>query len=205
MLSRFRSTYPLDVPVDKQQIRRSMRAVARPSSSESAAVRQSLASWLLSRSGAAVLTYLPLRGEVDLRPLHDDRRWQWFVTRTPVRGWLTVHRLDGAGLERHRFGFDQPVAGSQEAPLSEIEVALVPGVAFSSSGVRLGHGLGYYDELLGRCNPMPEVVGVMVERFVRNDLPVDDHDAHVRWLATERGVRRVDSGVEATGDQPSVG
>ena len=68
-------------------------------------------------------------------------------------------------------------------------MVLVPGVAFSSSGTRLGHGSGYYDEFLSRCPGGVARVGVTPEALVVEALPFDDHDVAMTHLATESGVR----------------
>lgn len=132
---------------------------------------------------AVVLSYaaMPTELEVVLSP----RRRTLLLTRTPEEGGLTIHRAGGP-MERHRFGFSQPVA---TAPTwdGEIDAVLVPGLAFSPSGGRLGKGAGYYDRLLGSL-PATVRVGVTADSLVVDGLPADPHDVAMTHLATERGV-----------------
>ncbi|MEX2419139.1 MAG: 5-formyltetrahydrofolate cyclo-ligase, partial [Acidimicrobiia bacterium] len=81
-----------------------------------------------------MLLYDPLPDEVDLRPLVGE--FEALVTRTPDDGVLTVHPFDSE-RETHRLGFSQPVAGSPEVGPADIDVVLLPGLAFDHSGVRL--------------------------------------------------------------------
>ena len=57
---------------------------------------------------------------------------------------------DLAQLTPGAFGILEPPAGSREVPVEEIEVLLVPGLAFDATGRRLGYGGGYYDEVAAR-------------------------------------------------------
>lgn len=137
--------------------------------------------------GGRVLTYRPIPGEVDLDALLGGP-WPCAVTRTHAGGLLTVHPAD-APVERHRFGFEQPVAGAPEVPPAEITVALVPGVAFDRHGTRLGHGAGHYDRLLPRLAPGIPLVGVTPRALlVAHRLPREPHDVAMTHLATEDGV-----------------
>lgn len=175
----------------KVELRRWGRDVAPPSPKEEELVVAGLAEWLRITPGTAVLTYLSLPGEIDVTPLVDlVPGREWYVTRTPPEGWLTVHRLDGS-RERHPFGFEQPAAGAPDVDPATLDVVLLPGLAFDRSGIRLGHGKGYYDELSSRLRPDAVMVGVAVERRIVEAIPAEPYDRPVRLLATESGVRPV--------------
>lgn len=160
-----------------------------PSIGESSAVVDALRVFLSERSNTAyVLTFRPMAGEIDLDPLLDEYRCA--VTRTWPHGRLTVHRAD-VEMERHRWGYQQPVANAPEFPLDEIGAVLVPGVLFDRSGGRLGHGAGYYDRLLPRLSADAILIGITTEGRLVDELPTDEHDVRMTHLATEQGVRPV--------------
>ena len=152
----------------------------------SGAVVDALTAWPALDAASTVLTYLPLPDEIDLTRLMDDRR-RWVTTRTPNRGGrLTVHELGGP-LELHRFGFPQPHRSAPELDPAAIDLALVPGLAFDLWGARLGRGAGYYDELLTRMSPRLTRVGVVPASLVVDELPTDEHDVPMSFLATDEG------------------
>ena len=134
-----------------------------------------------------VLTYRPMSGEVDLDPLLIG--FPCAVTRTWPEGRLTIHAAV-VPMERHRYGFVQPVAAAPELDAREIAVALVPGLAFDRHGTRLGHGAGHYDRLLPRLAGIP-LVGVTPAALVVDRLPRESHDVAMTHLATEAGVHAV--------------
>lgn len=133
-----------------------------------------------------VVTFSPLADEPDLSAFVRPRM---LLTRTPEDGWLTIHPADGP-LERHRWGFLQPREGAAEVDPDEVHVVLVPGVAFGEDGSRLGHGKGYYDELLARV-PLAVRIGVTWECRVRPAVPMGADDVWMHAVVTEERVRRI--------------
>lgn len=131
---------------------------------------------------APTLTFLPMRGEVDLTALHHRNL---FTTRTPKEGPLTVHHY-GAERELHPWGFEQPSSTAAEVSSSTLRVALVPGLVFGRDGSRIGHGKGYYDQLLSSC-PDVFAIGVTFDALLVDSLPTESHDVAMDGLVTESG------------------
>lgn len=144
--------------------------------------------WLEERPPSRVLVYLPMPGEVDVTGVV-DRHHHWYTSRTPGGGApLTVHPLD-APRERHRFGYEQPVADADRVAPSHLDIVLTPSLALARTGDRLGWGMGYYDGLFAAAGEVI-AVGVTVERLLVDDLPTESHDRRMDWLATDAGVYR---------------
>jgi 5-formyltetrahydrofolate cyclo-ligase len=152
-------------------------------------VRSYLEEWPPLQRATVALLYLPLGDEIDLVALQGTELGCRFVaTRTPDReGTLTVHELGGP-LEVHRLGFLQPHRAAPEVDVEDIDVLLLPGLAFDLWGTRLGRGAGYFDELLSRLPPRAVTVGVCPAALVVDRLPRDSHDQTVQFLATDEGV-----------------
>ncbi|MDP7066470.1 MAG: 5-formyltetrahydrofolate cyclo-ligase [Acidimicrobiales bacterium] len=149
-----------------------------------------LATFLEAKPGL-FLFYRPMPHELNLDDLAEMLGWQKFVTtRTPRSGSLTVHPA-ASPTERHKFGFQQPVQGSPLVELAEVAVALVPALAFDRNGTRLGHGAGYFDQLLPRLPGECLRIGVTEEAFIFDELPSEAHDISMTHLATESGVRAI--------------
>lgn len=135
-----------------------------------------------------VLTFSGMGDEPDLSGLLGVGA-TFALTRTPRRGPLTVHPF-GAPRELHPWGFSQPAEGAPTLDVDEITIVLVPAVALGRNGSRLGHGRGYYDELLPRM-PRATRIGVTWECRVTAALPEEPHDAQMHAIVTELGVRSV--------------
>ena len=87
-----------------------------------------------------------------------------------------------ADLERQHFGIYQPKAGHvKEVPLEDIDLIIVPGIAFDKKNVRLGRGHGYYDRFLCALPNKTRTVGLAFDFQVVEHLPQDSHDIPV-WM-----------------------
>jgi 5-formyltetrahydrofolate cyclo-ligase len=85
-----------------------------------------------------------------------------------------------ADLERQHFGIYQPKEGHvQEVPLEDIDLIVVPGIAFDKSNVRLGRGHGYYDRFLSSLSDKTKTIGLAFDFQVVECLPCDSHDIPV--------------------------
>lgn len=65
------------------------------------------------------------------------------------------------------------------------DLVIVPGVAFTERGDRLGRGGGWYDRLLPQLRDDCATVGVAFDIQVLPELPVEPHDRQVRVVVTE--------------------
>jgi 5-formyltetrahydrofolate cyclo-ligase len=83
-----------------------------------------------------------------------------------------------------RYGLLEPVDHLGLGAVATADVVLVPGLAVSSSGARLGQGGGCYDRALGRVPVGTPVVCLLYDEEALVDVPVDDHDRPVTALAT---------------------
>jgi 5-formyltetrahydrofolate cyclo-ligase len=137
-----------------------------------------------------VVLFSALPGEVSVAELAEGGRHRFAITRTPPRGWLTIHAWE-AERERHPYGFSQPVADAPEIPLREIVAVLVPALAFDREGYRLGRGAGYYDELFSRMPAHVRRIGVTPSTLIVDELPRDAHDIPMHVLATENGCSEI--------------
>ena len=89
-------------------------------------------------------------------------------------------------LVPHRYGMLEPGADCPPVERDAIDLVLVPGLAFDSSGGRLGRGGGYYDRFLAHYRGA--AVLVCRERLLRQEIPFGIHDYPVPWVVTEAGL-----------------
>ncbi len=154
------------------------------------AIRDVLLS-LLPDAGAVAAVW-PLPGEPDLRPLlhhlHATGRIV-LLPQTPPRGLPLAFHVwhPAAAMQAGRFGTFHP-----EGPGHRPDVVLVPLLAFDRSGVRLGHGGGYYDRTLAG---LPGVLAIGFARACQEveRLPAGAHDVRLRVVVTELGVQELGS------------
>lgn len=77
---------------------------------------------------------------------------------------LTFIRIDETTrYEQHRFGMLEPI-GDALTDVTELNLIVVPGLAFSGDGQRVGFGGGYYDRLLAKYPQIP-TIGIVTSTF----------------------------------------
>jgi len=75
--------------------------------------------------------------------------------------------------------------GSRQVPLTQIDVVLVPGLAFDRFGNRLGRGKGYYDRFLRRLPTGTLTIGLAFDGMIHDQIPHDKNDCPVNMIVTE--------------------
>lgn len=74
---------------------------------------------------------------------------------------------------------------AKEVALGTVDFILLPGVAFTRDGARLGYGGGYYDKLLARMPHKPTLAAGAFALQVVQEIPQETTDRRVDWLVTE--------------------
>jgi 5-formyltetrahydrofolate cyclo-ligase len=88
-------------------------------------------------------------------------------------------------LEPPRARWGDP---GKEVPPAELDLVMVPGVAFTREGARMGNGQGYYDRLLKRVRSDAPLVALAYESQLFPELPVGPHDVFMDKVITENAV-----------------
>lgn len=70
----------------------------------------------------------------------------------------------------------------------DLDLIMVPGVAFDRMGGRTGHGKGYYDKLLEHASPQTPLVALAFECQMFEAIPMDQHDIYMDKIITESAV-----------------
>ncbi|WP_053364105.1 5-formyltetrahydrofolate cyclo-ligase [Bacillus sp. FJAT-27251] len=89
-------------------------------------------------------------------------------------------------LEMVYYGLYEPIpAETAEVPAGKIDLLIVPGLAFTPAGYRLGFGGGYYDRLL--ADYTGDTVSLAFQLQVFPELPIEAHDIPISRVITEEG------------------
>ena len=82
------------------------------------------------------------------------------------------------------YGILEPsMENIREIRIDDVDLVIVPGVGFDKKGRRIGHGFGYYDNLLKRSNAYR--IGLAFEAQIVDKIPTEDHDLPVHKIITE--------------------
>ncbi|MCI7472222.1 MAG: 5-formyltetrahydrofolate cyclo-ligase [Clostridiales bacterium] len=89
-------------------------------------------------------------------------------------------------LIRHPYGMLEPDIDCSLIPPDQIDLVLVPGLAFDRSGGRLGRGGGYYDRWLAGFSGV--TAALCRDGLLMEDIPRLPHDLGVDLVVTETGL-----------------
>jgi len=133
-----------------------------------------------------VMFYVSLKDEVDTLSMIDEALKTGKRVCVPVILKEEKRLIAGEiknrveDLERQHFGIYQPKKGRvREVPLADIDLVVVPGIAFDKKNVRLGRGHGYYDRFLCCLPSNTKTIGLAFDFQLVEDLPKYPHDIPV--------------------------
>jgi len=107
-----------------------------------------------------------------------------------ARRHLVLHEVRDIDRDTRpgRWGIREPdPARCPAIDPTEVDLVLLPGVAFDRRGGRLGHGAGFYDRLLPGLRPDCVRVAAAFSLQVVPEVPVEPHDQRFQHLVTEDG------------------
>jgi 5-formyltetrahydrofolate cyclo-ligase len=152
------------------------------------------------RRARTVMAFSSFGSEVDTGPLIEGLREAGIRVVLPrVEGpeVVAVAHEPGGPMAPASFGAQEPV-GSDLVEPREVDLVIVPGVAFDRGGRRVGYGGGFYDRFLGRTRPGVPAVAVAFALQVVDEVPAGAFDRRVDAIVTEDEVIRC--GFDGRGD-----
>lgn len=144
--------------------------------------------------GTVISGFLPIRSEIDARPLLDVLRERGARLCLPVvldRTRIVFRELlRGAELVDTGFGTSGP--GPNTAVLDP-DILIMPLAVFDGRGGRIGYGAGHYDRAITRLQKngqQPRLVGLAFSCQETGRVPMEPHDVPMEAIITENGYRR---------------
>ncbi|XP_011309117.1 5-formyltetrahydrofolate cyclo-ligase [Fopius arisanus] len=166
---------------------------------QSTAVFQQLTKLPEYERSRRVSLYLSTEDEIDTVKILDDifkKGKEAFVPRYVGNSMSMVKLKDMEDYEKlplTKWNIKQPAKGDIRDDALEtggLDLVILPGVAFTKSGHRLGHGMGYYDKFLWKCfeaqEKKPHLIAVAFSEQVRNTIPINDQDVRLDLIVTEK-------------------
>ena len=146
---------------------------------------------------ATVMFYLDVRAEVRTRPALPAALASGKTLVVPWcndHGELELFHLESMDeLEPGSYGILEPRAElrnrrQKQITPEQLDLILVPGVAFDRRGGRVGHGKGYFDKLLRHARADARLVGLAFECQLFPEVPMQEHDLFMDRVVTEAAV-----------------
>jgi 5-formyltetrahydrofolate cyclo-ligase len=141
-----------------------------------------------------LFTYMPIKSEVDVTPIVESfwsKRYRVLIPKVQPEQKMKLYEIRSyADLELGKWGILEPTSNaSQLIDMKQIDVALVPGLAFDADLGRLGYGGGYYDRFMQQYvrtgNPKPYIIAGAFDLQIIEEVPMGLFDFRLDELITE--------------------
>lgn len=145
------------------------------------------------QSARTIMAFAAIQNEVDLRELLEEQQRSGkriLLPRVEGNEIIAVEWQGWQDTAISSFGVAEP-RGSAFSP-QEIDMVLIPGLAFDGNGYRLGYGKGFYDRFLPSLRPNAFKCGVCYEFQVVDNVFPHERDIPVHWIVTEQSELLID-------------
>lgn len=130
----------------------------------------------------AVTLSMPI--ELDTAPIIEAA---WSENKKTVVPKIVNHQMifvpfdDGSSLQTGQLSIREPVT-EVAVSANKIDLVIVPGLAFTRSGARLGFGAGYYDRFL--VNYTGKTIALALSPQIKQNIPIEAHDQLIQEVLT---------------------
>ena len=176
--------------MDKKSIRQSIKQATQGLSAEDIrrqrdSANAALREIIMRRQPSVVALFSPLPDEVDITPvieyLVEQNQCLVVLPRVDIKAdkpTMEFYPYRKSEMEVGAYGINEP-QGDSPYSAEVIDLMVVPAVAFTRRGERLGRGKGFYDCYLSREGFRAYTVGVCYSHQLLDSLPTEPHDCRV--------------------------
>jgi len=157
---------------------------------KSASIKQRLQELEVYQEAYTVFYYVSFGSEVNTHALikealHDKRVGVPLVDdKKLLAKEITAYNQLKTGYK----GILEPSYERKSIDLEDIDLIIVPAVAYDKRHYRLGYGGGYYDRLLASGARTPTSIGLAFDEQIVGELPIEDHDQKVDFIVTDKRI-----------------
>lgn len=180
----------------KKGLRQKMLAMRRALSaneteSRSSSLKENILSLLEYKNAKKIMAFLAMKGESNLdgfiRQALLDGKEVYIPVCLPERQMEAGRLIDMEHFEKGPLGLRNLPAGYEVTSPESLDLVLIPGLAVSQEGIRLGMGAGYYDRYLARV-PFEKRVAALWDFQVIPDIPSEPFDQKIAKIVTDKSV-----------------
>lgn len=150
------------------------------------------------KNSRVIMLYLSFQNEVDTHAIYQQGWTEGKTMLIPICSpqSTTMQMSCISSLQQlvnNRYGIGElPSEAQQIISPNQIDLCLIPGIAFDLAGNRLGFGAGYYDRYLPKVNPQAKRIALAYECQISSTrLPVTAYDLPMDYILTEKNLYQI--------------
>lgn len=158
---------------------------------KSEVICRSLISSELFREAKIISLYSPIKREVRTENIFTAAKSEGKKVGFPVSNSdnteITYYEVgDMSELFKGTYGIMEPSTDTKKMiKASDIDLIIIPGVAFDERGFRIGYGGGYFDRLLEKDNVKAITTALAFDAQMVPRIPEESHDMRINFIFTE--------------------
>lgn len=133
-----------------------------------------------------ILFYMPIQNEVDTKPLIElvlKKDKNVMVPRVEDEKTMEAYKISSLGdLIVGKFGILEAKKSCEKFQKKDIDLVVIPGIAFDESGHRIGFGQGYYDTFLKGIRARK--IALAYDFQIVENIPREEHDITMDLIIT---------------------
>lgn len=143
----------------------------------------------LYQEANTIFTYVSFGSEIDTHQFINHALKEGKVIGVPKivskKEGIVVYRINGfQDLKEGYYHILEPVEGCKQVLGDDIDLILMPGLAFDIRGGRIGYGGGYYDRFLAKLNKKVPKIALAYDFQVLDQVPTEERDIKTDGLIT---------------------
>lgn len=146
-------------------------------------VQQRIIDYINENSPKTVFIYYAFQAEVETYLIIEHLLENNIKTYIPHKDELKVWEVNDIE-EIHSNATGLAYIEKDLIEVTELDLAIIPGVAFTRDGKRLGRGEGWYDRFLATVSVKTKI-GICFEEQIADDLPTEDHDIEMDLVISD--------------------
>ena len=136
-----------------------------------------------------ILSYYPLKSEVNTLKCLEDKTKNWYLPRV-INETLEFCPYESSNLKKGSFNIFEPCS-SKIDDFSNIDMIIIPAVAADKNGYRLGYGKGFYDRFLYSLKSSPVKVILIFHDLLFETIYPEKHDIKGDIIITNKEIFRI--------------
>jgi 5-formyltetrahydrofolate cyclo-ligase len=142
----------------------------------------------------SLLVYYGVNNEVETKGIIEKALEQGKQVSLPITDFekkrLKLGKINSlAELKKTKQGLVEPKL-LKEVKKEDLDLVVLPGIAFDRQGNRIGRGLGFYDNLLRKASTRIKLVGLCFSENLEEEIPSESHDVKMDVVVTDQEVIR---------------
>ena len=144
------------------------------------------------KAGKVILLYMSINNEVATKDLIKECICEGKIICLPLtkkaQKRLEIYKICDLEKDLYKgiYGIYEPIPNENSiVNPTELDIAIIPGIAFDIRKNRLGYGGGYFDRLLPELNPKAIKIGLAFDWQVFHEIPTEKFDGKMNSIITE--------------------